>query len=412
MPKNNLVTGLDIGSSQVRVTVGKIEEDGSLTVLAACASPSGGIHKGSITSLEDSVTSISVALEQAERLSGYPIEHAVVCVSGHHVTTQVSRGVVAVGKADGEIQDSDVERVIQAAQTVSTPPNYEILHVVPRHYKVDDQEGIKDPLGMSGIRLEVETLLIEGLSNHIKNLTKAVYRAGVDIDDLVLGILATAEACLDKRQKELGVAIVNIGAATTSLAVFEEGELVHIAVIPVGSGHITSDIAIGLRIAIDVAEQIKLQEGTVLADNVSKREEINLNNYDQTEHDRVPRKQVAEIIQARVEEIFSLIRRELEKVNKAAMLPAGLILTGAGSQLPGMVEAAKSYFSLPVIVGSSLSVSTVVDSVRTPAYSTALGLLLWGYRHSNQVVAAPSQGVSQVMGFAGSVTKWLKNLLP
>lgn len=411
MSKQQILTGLDIGSGHIRVVVAEISETRELNIVSASASSSEGINKGVITSLEDAITSISVALEQAERVSGCPIERAAVSVSGHHITTQTSRGVVAVGKVDGEIQQSDIDRVLDAAQTISTPANYEIIHAIPKSFTVDDQEGVKDPYGMSGIRLEVDTLLVEGLSNQIKNLTKAVYRSGLDIDALVVGILACAEACLDKRQKELGVALVNIGASTTSIVVYENGELLHVGVIPIGSGHITSDIAIGLRVSVDVAERIKLQEGTALAEQVSKREEINLHTYDSSESDRVSRRHVAEIIQARVDELYGLIHKELESVGKAGMLPAGIVYTGAGCQLPGMVDAAKDYFKLPVILANSVPVSSLSDSVKSPAYSTALGLVLWmwNYRDNEQMQAGGSKNVKHMFG---SITKWFKNLLP
>jgi cell division protein FtsA len=414
MSKETVLAGLDIGSSHIRLVVAQLQADGTPQVLAATSTPSEGIHKGVVTSLEDAVTSINIAIEQAERISGVAVENVMVSFSGHQVNIQKSNGVVAVGKADGEIVESDVERVLQNAQTVSIPPNYEIINVIPLGYHVDDQIGIKDPIGMAGVRLRADVLLVEVLSNQLKNLSKAVYRAGVNIDNIVLSALAAGEACLDKRQKELGVAVINMGAATTGVAVYQEGDLLHVGVVPVGSGHITSDIAIGLRIAIDVAEQIKLNQGTALPDILSKRDEVILSDYDPAERERVPRKQVAEIIQARLEEIFSLVRTELDNANIGSHIPAGIVLTGGGSQLPGLVDAAKSWFSLPVSITPPIRISSITESVYNPAFSTAAGLILWAARD----VVRPESGISTSQSFgtvaqkAQSVVQWLKNLLP
>ena len=248
MSKENIITGLDIGSTAIRVVVSQINpHDQSLQILGAAENNAEGISKGSITSIEDAVSSISATLEKVERMTGVPVEHVFIGINGSYITSQDSHGVIAVSKSDGEIREEDVERVIEAAQAVATPPNYEILHVIPRSFTVDNQKGIKDPIGMSGIRLEVDAQIIQGLSSQVKNLTKCIYRTGIDIDDMVLGILASAEAVLTKKQKDLGVALLNIGGSTTSLMVFEEGDVLHTAILPVGSSHITNDIAIGLH---------------------------------------------------------------------------------------------------------------------------------------------------------------------
>jgi cell division protein FtsA len=276
MAKSDLVTGLDVGSSAIRVIVGqrRPNEEG-LHILGAAEGPAEGITKGTITSIEDAVSSISSTLEKAERMTGIPVENATVSINGTHVVSQESHGIVAVAKADGEIKQNDIDRVIEAAQAVATPPNYEILHVVPRVFTVDNQHGVKDPIGMSGMRLEVDAQIIQGLSAQIKNLQKAIFRTGVNINDLVLSVLASSFACTSKRQKELGVAVLNLGATTASLMVFEEGDVMHTKILPVGASHITNDIAIGLRISIDQAEKLKLEYGTALAEDVQKRDEIN-----------------------------------------------------------------------------------------------------------------------------------------
>jgi len=377
MASSNIIAGLDIGSTAIRLAVAQAGADDNLQVIGLAEVPSEGIHKGVVTSIDDAVSAISSCLEKVERMTGSPIEHAWVGINGSHIQAQSSHGVIAVAKPNGEIGEDDVARVVEAAQAVATPPNYEILHVLPRSFTVDGQAGIKDPLGMTGVRLEVEAQIIEGQTAQVKNLTKCVYRTGVDIDDLVLGILATAEAVVTKRQKELGVAVVNIGGSTTSLLVCEDGDPLHAAILPVGSGHITNDIAIGLRTSIDIAERLKIDYGQASAADVGKREEIDLSELS-VEEGVISRKHLAEIIEARLEEIFSLVDRELGKIDRSGKLPAGIVLTGGGAKLPGVVELAKHQFRLPATLGYPLEVASPLEKVNDPAFSTALGLVRWG----------------------------------
>lgn len=417
MAHEETFTGLDIGSSTVRVAMGQLGMPDGVQILGAAEVPAEGLSKGSVTSIEDAVSSISKALEALERMTGIPVEHAFVGIGGTHITTQESHGVVAVSKADGEIKEEDVERVIEAAQAVATPPNYEILHVLPRSFIVDNQKGIKDPVGMNGIRLEVDAQIIQGLSAQIKNLTKCIYRTGVDIDDVVLGVLAASEAVLTKKQKELGVALVNLGATTTSVLVFEEGDVLHAGILPVGASHVTNDIAIGLRTSIDIAEGVKLQYGTALPEEVGKREEIHLDEFNEQENGVVERKHVAEIIEARCEEIFKMVEKELAKVDRSGLLPAGVVLTGGGAKLPGLVEIAKREFRLPAFVGVPQNIAqTPVDKVKDPSWSTAVGLVLWGASLATRG-GTGSGGLglprfSSVADVTGKMKKWFKSLIP
>lgn len=378
MSRDNIICGLDIGSSAVRVVVGQKGEEESLHVLAAVETPSEGVSKGMVNSIEDAVSVVSQTIEKAERLSGMEIKTAYVSISGTHIISQDSHGVVAVGKVNGDIQEDDVERVIEAAQAVATPPNYEIIHVIPRSFTVDGQSGIKDPLGMSGVRLEVDAQIIQGLSSHIRNLTKCVYRTGLDINDLVLGVLACSEAVLDKRQKELGVALVNIGAHTTSIAVFEEGDVLHTGVLPIGSSHITSDIAIGLRTSIDIAENIKIDVGTCLPAKISRKDEIDLSDYGAETEEKVSLKTIAQFIEARLEEIFTMVDEELKKIDRSGMLPAGIIFTGGGSKLKGVKEFAREQFRLPATIAKPIVYVAAIEKVKDIVFSTALGLVMWG----------------------------------
>lgn len=402
-----IYTGLDVGSHAIRVAVGKLvpthDNKEQMHMIGAVEVPSSGVNKGTITNLEDAVSSISRALEQAERITGVPINAAWVGISGSHIISQESRGVIGVGRNDGEIREEDVERAIEAARTVATPTNYEIIHVIPKSFIVDGQRGVKDPVGMNGIRLEVDALIIQGLGSQIKNLTKAVYRTGLNIEDLVFSILATAEAVVSERQKELGVCVVNIGASTTSLVVYEEGDVLHTAVLPIGSDHITSDIAIGLRTSIDVAEQVKLRYATCVPDDITKKEEINLAELGAPEDELVGRRFVADITQARAQEIFEHVDKELQKVERSGMLPAGVVLTGAGAKLSGMLEAAKSMVRLPVTIGTAIGITSVIDRASDPGLSTAIGLVLWGHHIRG---SSGSGGIGKMLhSFGGGMGK-------
>ncbi|MBI3120082.1 MAG: cell division protein FtsA [Candidatus Kerfeldbacteria bacterium] len=414
MARQEIITGIDVGSSMIRVAVGTRQaESDKLHILGVGEHSSEGISKGVINSIEDAVSGISGALEAAERMTGIPIEHAFVGITGAHVLSQDSTGVVAVSKADGEIRDDDIERVLQAAQSVNLPQNYELLHVIPRHFSVDDQKNIKDPVGMSGIRLEVDAQIIMGQTAQIKNLTTSIYRTSVDIDDLVLGILACAESILTKRQKELGVALVNMGAATTSMIVFEEGDVVHTKVLPVGSGHVTNDVAIGLRTSIDVAEKIKLEYGTCLPGDVNPRDEIYLDQIEPSESGAISKKHIAEIIAARIEEIFKMVDHELQLIGRSGLLPAGVVLTGGGAKLPGMVPLAKDTFKLPAQLGYPKELVTAIERINDPAFATAVGLVLWGAElPSGGGHGSSLKSFSTVNQVTQRMKGWIKNFLP
>jgi cell division protein FtsA len=410
MAAHKLITGLDIGSTCVRVVSGQaLPQDAAdrLHVLAAVEVKSAGVSRGSIVSIEEAVTAVSTALEQAERVVGVPIDVAMVAVGGANVLAQTSRGVVGVSRADGEIRQEDVERAVDAARMVATPANYEIIHVLPKSFTVDGQTGVRDPVGMTGIRLEVEALIIQSLSSHLRNLTKCVHRTGIEIDQLVLGALAAAEAVTNARQRDLGVAVVSIGAATSSLLVYEGGDVLHVATIPVGSEHITSDIAIGLRTSLDVAERVKLEHGTADAKDVAKKEEIDLQELGAPAEERVSKKYVAEIIEARVEEICEKVDRELKKIDRSGMLPAGVVLCGGGAKLDGMVEVGKRVLRLPVSIGYPIGISTITDKASDVSFSTAVGLALWGTQGAS---ASEGPGIMSKLGGIGNIGKGMKKL--
>lgn len=377
MKKVETIAGIDFGSTCVRVVVGQPLENGQIHIMGVGEAPSRGISKGVIVDLEETVTSLSEALERAERMIGTPLSRVVVGVTGSHCKVVESQGIVAVSKPNGEVTQSDVDRADEQSQAVAAAPNYEILHVLPKYYNLDSQHNIKDPLGMTGIKLEAHTQVILALSSQVKHLTKCITRTQLELEGLIFAPLATAQAALSKRQKDLGVALVNIGSWTTSVGVFEEGEMLHAAVLPIGSDHITGDIAIGVRLDVDVAERIKTEMPLLPASKFSKRDELDVSKFSRDPMPRhmFPKKEIADIIQARLEEICSMIQAELKKAGRAGKLPAGIVLTGGGARLAGIVEFMRDQIKLPVFVSSTSEIATPIDKVKDVQFTTALGLV-------------------------------------
>ncbi|MBU1118995.1 cell division protein FtsA [Patescibacteria group bacterium] len=413
MAKEDIIVGIDVGSYHIRTVIAQlnVEQQGKPRIIGVGESLSSGIRKGVIVDVEEAVSSISAALEKAERTGGVPVERAFVSVSGSHILAQKSKGVVAVSRADSEITEEDIGRAIEAASAVSVPPNHEILHVLPQNFTVDDQSGIKDPVGMNGIRLEVEALIIEGSVSYLKNLTKCIHRVGVDLESFVVTPLAASMSVLSKRQRELGVALIDIGAGTTGLSVYEEGDVLHVAILPVGSEHITNDLAIGLRTSVDIAEKIKISYGTALASEIDKKEEINLSKLDKGEEAVVSRKRVAEIVEARLSEIFSLVDKELKKIGRSGKLPGGVVLVGGGAKIAGIVDLAKEELRLPAQVGFPENLPGISDKMDDPVYAVAQGLALWAIENKDSDSSFGSTMVN-AQQMAGRVKKWFKNFLP
>ncbi|MEX2055134.1 MAG: cell division protein FtsA [Candidatus Andersenbacteria bacterium] len=413
MARTTHLTGIDIGSSTVRVVAVQIEPGSSAPkILGVGAAPMQGMQKGVITDVEEAVAAVSSALDVAERIAGIPIERAYISINGSHISSQNSRGVIAVSRADGEITADDVARVINAAQAISLPSNREILHVLPQNFIVDGQEQIHDPVGMTGVRLEVETHIIEGSAPFIKNITKVVNQAGIHVEDFVFSPLAAARAVLEKRQKDLGVVLIDIGAGTTSLVVYEENALLHTAVLPLGSSHITNDIAIGMRTSIDIAEALKKEQGTALPDTVKKNESVSIKSEGETETESVSRHEVANIISDRLEEIFTFVDAELKKINRSGLLPAGVVLTGGGAVLPGVVEMAKKRLRLPAHIGKPQALLGLTDQTANPAFAVPLGLVLWAMEQETRTSHRPSLQLPDIGNTIGKLRGWFKTFLP
>ena len=419
MSRQDIICGIDIGSSNVRTIIAQaISSEEKPRIIGVGTSQSFGVRKGVIVDIEETLKSIEESVEKAERVAGVTVDRAIVSIGGNHISTQQSKGVIAVGRADGEVAGDDIERVIAAAQAISVPPNKEIIHIVPRSYALDEQKNIKDPAGMNGVRLEVDALIFEGLTPYIKNLSKCFDLAKINIENFVFAPLAASKSTLTKRQKELGVVLIDIGSGTTSLAVFEENELLASSVIPVGGGHITNDIAIGLRTSVDVAEKIKLEFGNAMPKEIGKKEDINLSEMDSNEEGMVSRYHVAEIIEARLEEIFNLVNKELKAIGKDKLLPAGAVLVGGTAKLPGAVDLAKEILGLPAQTGFPMPLGGLVDKVDEPSFATAVGLLIWGIENMGMESSESFTGkfFGTIPGHigerAGSLKKWLEKFLP
>lgn len=413
MARPKIVASLDIGSSKIRTVVG-IQEDNSSTpnIIGVGIAPSTGLRKGAVIDVEETINSISSSLEDAERMAGEPINHVFLGLGGNHLESINSKGVIAVSQDKNEISEDDVDRVLEAAQAVTIPSNRRVLRIIPKTFTVDEQKGVKYPVGMTGIRLEVETHIVTGFEPVIKNLEKCVLQSGVDIDDIIPNSLAPAEAVLSKRQKELGVVVVDVGCGATSISIFEDGAILHTAVIPVGGENVTNDLAIGIRTSIDTAEKVKIEYGSTDPEDVNDRETIDLSLISKIDTHVVSKKQVVEIIQARYHEIFLLVKDELAKIHRDGMLPAGVILTGAGAKLPGIIDLARESLNLPAQIGFPQNYDGVVDKIDDPAYATAIGLLIWGSRFEGRHHAGLGmKGVTLRKGLS-NMKGWLKNLFP
>lgn len=409
------IAAVDIGTTKTVVLIGQIQE-GMIQVVGVGKANNSGMRRGTVVDIEETVSSISAAIEEAERSAGYPVEACFASIGGNQVVSVDSKGVIAISRADGEITQSDIDRVLEAAQSVALPPNYEILHTIAKYYAVDGQTGIKDPTGMSGIRLEVNAHIVGVAMLAIKNLTKAVVQSGMEIQGMVFSPLAASKAYLNKRQMEMGCVLIDMGASATSIAVFEEGSLIHSKVIPIGSNHITNDIAIGLKISLEAAEHIKLEAIDLDLQNVKESEKIDLSKYEKHEKEKPSRQYVCEIAEARMNEILASIKQELQDIERDEMLPAGAVLVGGGSLIKGIVPFTKKTLGLPVQEGKAVyEVSGLIDKIEDPSYATAVGLMLWGLDEMNTNVSNKGKMSLNFDGMGGAIGKVkdiFKNFLP
>jgi cell division protein FtsA len=386
----NQFLALDIGSVNIKALAGEINRDGVIALRALYKLPSRGMRKGMVSDAAEATAAVNQALVEIRK--DFPEAHKRIFmnIGSAHAKVQPSRGIVAVSRADYQIHNDDMMRVEAAVQAVSVPPNRMIVHLINQEYMVDGIAGIKNPLGMMGNRLELQSMIVDVFEPAVKAIMKVVETASGDIEGLIFGPLASSESALSKNQKDLGVALIDIGADTSSLAVYEDGKLAHLAVIPAGSGHVTNDLAIGLKVSIEAAEAIKCSFGYAVAKDIPTREMVDLRKMDSRAKGAVPRRFIAEVIEMRLGEIFESANKELEAVGRAGRLPAGVVLVGGGAKLPGIIELARQELKLPAQIGSpdlarfAIAESDIGYKAEDPEFACALGLMMWGKEHGKE----------------------------
>jgi len=380
MPKNSYVVGLDIGTKKVAAIIGEITEEKKVEIIGIGTAESRGLRKGIVVNLDSTVVAIKKAQEEAELMAGVEIDAAFIGISGAHIKSFNSRGVIAVSGKNREISRDDIKRVIEQSKAVSIPPDREIIHIIPQEFVVDDQDGIKDPLGMSGIKLEVNVHIITGAITSVQNLRTCVARAGIEIEQVVLNQIATSSSILTHDEMELGVGLIDIGGGTTEVAIFERGSLWYTSVIPIGGDNFTNDIAVGLRTPIPDAEKIKKKFGCVSHPLVDEQETIEVPTVGRGKKPRVLSRQLlADIIHPRAEEIFRLVDNDIKRMGYEKSLNSGIVVTGGTALLDGLEEVAEEIFDLPVRRGDPSGVGGLVDRVGTPDFATTVGLIQYGY---------------------------------
>ncbi len=380
--EKNLIVGLDIGTSKVVAIVGEVTDEDGIEIIGLGSHPSRGLKKGVVVNIESTVQSIQRAVEEAELMAGCQIQSVYAGIAGSHVRSLNSHGIVAI--RDKEVTPYDVERVIDAARAVAIPADQKILHILPQEFLIDDQESIREPIGMSGVRLEAKVHMVTGAVSAAQNIIKCVRRCGLEVDDIILEQLASSHAVLTDDEKELGVALVDIGGGTTDIAVFTEGAIRHTAVIPIAGDQVTNDIAVALRTPTQHAEEIKIKYACALTQLASVDETIEVPSVGDRPDRRLARQTLAEVVEPRYEELFTLIQAELRRSGFEDLCAAGIVLTGGSSKMEGAVELAEEIFHMPVRLGVPQYVTGLVDVVRNPIYSTGVGLLLFGHQNRSQ----------------------------
>src|SRR5438067_4644388 len=408
MAEQTVLVSIDVGTTKVCVLIGEVSRAGGIDIIGFGRAPSDGLRKGVVIDIDRTVQSVATAVEAAERLSGFKVRSAFVGISGNHIGSQNSRGMVAVSGHRRDVAREDTLRAIDAARAVSMPNTREILHVIPRGYVVDGQEGVRDPIGMTAVRLEVETHIVTASSTSVQNLTKCVQRAGVEIDELVLAQRATSEALLGAADGELGVVLADIGGDTTDVAIFQDGSISHCATIPMGGRSVTADLGILLRVTPDVAESVKLKYGSAVPLDVDPDEVLQVTSIGEDTSHGVTRRHIAEIVESRVAEILKFIAAEIEAAGATNRLQAGLVLTGGGGQLMGMPRAARDQLGMSARVVPPSGLGGLTDQISAPPYAAASGLLLWGARNwSTDEERASARSLDGVTSRLGKIFKGL-----
>jgi len=376
---NQILVGLDIGTSKIACVVAESGSDGRLDVVGVGTHPSRGLRKGVVVNIESTVESIRLAVEEAELMAGIEIKSVFTGIAGSHIRGYNSHGVVAI--KGGEVAPEDVERVVDAARAMKIPADQKILHILPQEYIIDNQDGIREPVGMSGVRLEAKVHIVTGAVSSAQNIIKCCNRCGLDVADMVLEQVASSEAVLVQDEKDIGVALVDIGGGTTDIAVFLDGAIRHTCVIPIGGDHLTNDLVVGLRTSAREADQLKKKYGACMVSLVSPEDQVEVPSVGGRPPRPMPRQVMAQILEPRVEELFELVKAELHRSGFQELVAAGLVLTGGSSLLDGMVELAEEIFDMPVRLGRPCGVGGLVDVVSSPIYATGVGLIQYGQHY-------------------------------
>jgi len=402
---------VDAGTHKVCALVGEVTENKQLRVIGVGISPNHGMKRGMVSNVDEVGMCVANALERAERVSGCEIQSATVSINGNHISSVNSRGVVAVARPDHEITASDVDRVIEAARAIAIPENREILHVIPRHFIVDGQEGVPDPVGMFGFRLEVDAHIVTISKTARQNLERSLAKAGIEVRDFVAAPLASAEAVVTQDDKDMGLIVADIGAGTTGIAVFVEGAPWHTTVLQVGGAQVTNDVTVGLRLPFQIADDLKVRYAHALASTVDRAEVLDVPGAPH-ENRTVSRLRLCEITEDRIAELFALILNEVKRSGHDGLLPGGVVLTGGTAELPGIAELGREVLGLPVRVGIPQGFGGLTDSLAGPAYATSVGLLQWAARHEEEGPTSTTSGpIFEKLGqVPRKVIEWFKHV--
>lgn len=410
MARDNIVVALDIGTTKICTLVAEVDSQRQVTVIGVGTTPSTGLQKGVVVDIDEAAHAIVRSVQKAERLSGLSIDSAYIGVTGSHISGVNRRGVVAVSPQSAEITETDVERAMEAARVQAIANDREILHVLARGYTLDGLEGVRDPVGMAGRRLEAEMHLVTAATTAVHNLVRCVNRAGLQIDDLIFQPLASSESVLAPAEKDIGIALADIGGGTTDIAVYVDGAITYTSALAVAGNHVTKDLSLGLRAPVAVAEAVKIQYGNALASQVDPSDAVLVETYDEDEGELVSRKLIAEIIESRMQEIIMLIGAEIRRAGFDGRLPAGLVLVGGASELSGVRLLGREVLGLPVRIGVPTGAIGLTDSIMKPAYATSIGLLLWAAYHTEDI-AAPAAALPQWAG-VNRLKGWIREFFP
>ena len=418
MANERIVVGIDAGTTKVTTLVAEVSRNRSVHVIGFGVAPSRGLKRGVVVDIDATVEAIGMSVEKAERVSGYQVESAFVGIAGGHIASLNNRGVVAITNADRTITEDDVARAIDAARVINVTNNREIIHTIPRHFVVDGQEGVRNPVGMLGYRVDVEAHIVTGAVTAVQNLIKCFESSDIEVDQLVLEPLAAAEAVISDEEKDMGVALVDIGGGVTEIAIFSEGSICHTAVINVGGNHITNDISVRLRAPFAEADELKITQAHALSQDIDPNEVVDIATFGRGNIASVPRIQICEVAEARLQELFLLVSEEISNSGFDGRLAAGIVMVGGTAQLSGIEELGSEVTGLPVRKGTPRGVHGLVEAIGDPAYAAGVGLVLWGARHGDGALSiypaarGDDRSTTEARRAGGRLFGWLRAMLP